>query len=262
MSEAKLSKREFLIGALAGGCALQAAHMLAPAAFARAPKAPPPHRQSFAQSGEDVIVSFMFEHLRLTPPTYIDIGAYHPIDGNNTYLFYLQGCRGVLVEPNVDLIPLLTKERPGDTVLNIGIGVDTVKEADYYRMSEPSWNTFSKEQAEHCEKQTNKKVTVREVVKMPLVNINEVIAEHFQGKAPDFLSIDVEGLDLAILKTLDFKRYRPKVICAETLVTGSTEESPEINKFLQAKDYVIRGSSFVNAIFIDNALLRDQPKDD
>jgi FkbM family methyltransferase len=248
-----LSKREFLFGAVAGGVAFQAARLTAPSAFGQPPKAA---KLSYAQSGEDLIVSYMFEHLKLPITSYIDIGAWFPIDSNNTYLFYQQGCRGVLVEPNVDLAPLLRRERKGDTVLNIGIGVDTVKEADYYRMSGSALNTFSKEQAEQVVRESNGKVTILEVVKMPLVNINEVIEEHFDGGAPDFLSIDVEGLDLPILRTLDFVKHRPKVICVETLITCSTAENPEINQFLESKDYVMRGASFVNAIFVDKELLK------
>ena len=38
---------------------------------------------------------------------------------------------------------------------------------------------------------------------MPLLNINDVMAEHFQG-APTFLSVDTEGFDLAILKSIDY----------------------------------------------------------
>jgi FkbM family methyltransferase len=256
--EPKLSKREFLFGAVAGGVAFQAARMAVPSAFGQTPKEA---KLSYAQSGEDLVVSFIFDYLKLPQPSYIDIGAWLPVNDNNTYLFYQRGCRGVLVEPNVDLVPVLRKERGRDTVLNVGIGVDTVKEADYYRMSGSAMNTFSKEQAEQVVRETNGKVTIQEVVKMPLVNINEVLDEHFNGGAPDFLSIDVEGLDLPILRTLNFVKHRPKVICVETLIAASTKENPEINQFLQSKDYVIRGSSFVNAIFVDKALLNVKPID-
>jgi FkbM family methyltransferase len=253
----KMSKREFLVGAVAGGVAFQAARMIAPSAFGG--PSTEPHQISYAQSGEDLIVAFMFQYLKLPHPTYIDIGAWKPIDGSNTYYFYKRGCRGVLVEPNVDLIGLLKKERPGDTVLNFGIGVDTVKEADYYRMTDSALNTFSKEEADHVVRETAGNVKIEEVVKMPLVNVNEVLDEHFKGGAPDFLSIDVEGLDLSILKTLDYKKHRPKVICVETIVMGTTREIPEINQFLLSKGYVLRGSSFVNAIFIDKPLLDRNP---
>ena len=93
-------------------------------------------------------------------------------------------------------------------------------------MSDSALNTFSKEEADHVVRKTAGNVKILEVVKMPLVNINEVLDKHFKGGAPDFLSIDVEGLDLSILKTLDYKRHRPKVICVETIVMGPPKRSP------------------------------------
>ena len=47
---------------------------------------------------------------------------------------------------------------------------------------------------------------IEKVVKMPLLDINAVMAEHFGGAAPDYLSVDVEGLELPIVKTIDFAR--------------------------------------------------------
>jgi hypothetical protein len=69
------------------------------------------------------------------------------------------------------------------------------------------------------------------------------------------MSIDVEGLDLPILKTLQFEKHRPKAICVETLVAGAAEENADIAPFLLAKGYVCRGSSFVNSIFLDKQFL-------
>ena len=95
---------------------------------------------------------------------------------------------------------------------------------------------------------------VEKVLKMPLVNINKVIGQHFEG-APDFVSIDTEGLDFEILKSLDFDRFRPKIICVETLVVYTTKEDPRIRELMQSKGYTVRGSTFVNTIFVDNRLL-------
>lgn len=215
-----------------------------------------PPGNSYAQAGEDRIVSFIVGHLQLSEPlTYLDIGAYHPTRINNTYLFYEQGAKGVLVEPNVEICKVLRKVRPRDTVLEAGIGITAQREADYYRMSEPSWNTFSKEEAEHQEKITNKRVRIVEVVKMPLLDINQVMADHFEGKAPLFLSIDAEGIHFEILKSIDFSRFRPKLICIETLVSGTTKTIPEIGEFMTTKNYVARGATFVNTIFVDNEIL-------
>lgn len=210
---------------------------------------------SFSQCGEDLVVAFTLGYLGCGPHiTYLDVGANDPVKFNNTYYFYRHGHHGVLVEPNRSLCARLRERRKQDTVLEAGIGVTAAREADYYVMTFDGLNTFSKEEAEHQVRSNPGKVAIEEVIKMPLLDINDVMREHFQG-APTFLSIDTEGLDLAILQSLDFGRFRPKVICAETLISSTKKVRPEIAAFLETKDYVARGGSFVNTIFVDRALL-------
>ena len=55
----------------------------------------------------------------------------------------------MLVEPNFEACEKLREVRPGDKVIEAGIGVTSAREADYYVMTKSSWNTFSKEEAEH-----------------------------------------------------------------------------------------------------------------
>lgn len=141
---------------------------------------PPDGRQvSWAQQGEDLILRSVFEGLGIQAPTYLDIGAFHPSISSNTYLFYAQGARGVLVEPNPSMGDLLRRARPEDTVLAAGIGIDERREADYYVIrNTPQLNTFSKEQA-----QRHGPNAIEAVVKLPLLPIDEVLAEHFE-RAP------------------------------------------------------------------------------
>ena len=63
-------------------------------------------------------------------------------------------------------------------------------------MSQPGLNTFSKEEADHQTEVTKGQISVKEVIKMPLLNINDVMIKYF-GDAPTFLSVDTEGLDHA-----------------------------------------------------------------
>lgn len=264
----KITKRDFLVGAgagLAGAGTLRAVQALWPNPHPERPPAPdeqpeaglpqatPPEgvKLSYAQFGEDLVVASLFDWISiilkpLPLETYIDIGTYEPLEDNNTYFFYLRGARGVLVEPNPALIPKIKEVRPEDKVLNVGIGVTDQSQADYYIIKDlPGMNTFSKEQAAQ--------LPVERVVKMPLVNVNKVIAEHL-GKAPDFFSIDIEGLDLAILKTLDFAKYRPKAFCAETLQLGIWKHNTEITAFMASKDYVLAGLTVANSVYIDKGI--------
>jgi hypothetical protein len=220
----------------------------------RRPQGPGQTLPSYSQAGEDAAVRFAAQYLKIPVVNYLDIGAYEPIQINNTYLFYRLGYRGVLVEPNVVMCERIKKERPEDTVLEAGIGVTAVREADYYMMTDPSWNTFSKEEAEHQEEITGRRIKIDKIIKMPLLDINDVMEEHFHG-APTFVSIDAEGLHQAILESIDFTRYRPKIICVETLVSGTNKTIPAIPAFMESKGYVDRGGSFVNTLFIDGGLI-------
>jgi FkbM family methyltransferase len=216
-------------------------------------------KQSYSQQGEDLIVESIFESLGTRNPSYLDIGAADPIRINNTYLFYRKGCRGVLVEPNPAYCRKLKVERPRDKVLNVGVGFTGDKEADYYMIGgaddSADLNTFSKKQAESYSAKTNGEGFVEKVIKMPMVNINVMMQENFGG-APSFLSIDTEGVDFDILGSLDFDRFRPSVVCVETLVFGTRRVEAKILDLMQSKDYIVRGGTFVNTIFVDNRLLK------
>ena len=91
-------------------------------------------KTAWSENGEDLIVESICRILERPGPTYLDIGAADPTANSNTYLFYRKGCRGVLVEPNPSLCKRLAAVRPGDTVLNVGIGPDDRTEADYYML--------------------------------------------------------------------------------------------------------------------------------
>lgn len=226
----------------------------APVAVA-SPGVPGSGERSFAQAGEDLAVDFLFKHLQQYKDIqYLDIGAWDPVSINNSYFFYRKGFRGVLVEPNVAMCERIRAVRPEDTTLEAGIGVTAEREADYFIMSDSAWNTFSKAEADHMTRVTAGQIKVEKIIKMPLLDINDVMARYF-GKAPAYVSIDAEGLHLAILKSIDYDRFRPLAICVETLVAGTFATIPEIPAYMASQGYVDRGGSFVNTIFVDGRRL-------
>ena len=99
-------------------------------------------RKSYAEMGEDLILASIFQQLRIEHPTYLDIGAWDPIELSNTYLLYCTGSRGVLVEPNPAFCEKLRRIRPRDVVLNVGVGTSGRTEADYYMFSKLSYEHF------------------------------------------------------------------------------------------------------------------------
>jgi FkbM family methyltransferase len=252
MERRKFLGRSLLVGA-AGGAAAGVAGTAALAPKFLRPE-PLPGKFTYAQQGEDVALWQILHHtLGIEHPTYMDIGAHHPVFNNNTYLFYGRGSRGVLVEPNPTLHVVLERVRPRDVLVRAGIGVTAQAEADFYIIGgseDGQLNTFSPEQAEALVARSSGRYRIERVLKIPLLGINELMRKHWNGP-PNLLSIDTEGFDLPILRSLDFKRLRPDVVCAETVEISGRRVLPEIMQLMAENGYEVRGGSFVNTIFVD-----------
>ena len=266
-----MKRRDFLIGAASSATTavvIGAAGRALPALAASAPDGPAPAvpertvpsplyqgRRSFAQQGEDLILYNLLRHdLQIQAPSYMDIGAGDPVLSNNTYALYLTGSRGVLVEPNPVLVRKLKAVRPGDVVVACGVGLDAATAADYF-VIRGRWplNTFSREAVAEYRRQSSAD-PVERVLKMPLIPINRLLDDHFKG-APDLLSIDIEGLDLDVLRTMDFRAHRPAAICAETKKPGMSHDSTPVARLLRARGYVACAGSLYNTIFVDRSRL-------
>lgn len=218
------------------------------------------YERSYSQSGEDVIIKFIFQCLGIHRPTYIDIGANHPFTLNNTALFYRNGSRGINIEPNPELFGLLKKYREHDVNLNIGIAHEKGV-MDFYIMSAPTMSTFSLAESEMLKKETS--ISVNRVIKTKTDTLAHVLNDYAQGTFPDFLSLDVEGLEEAIIESIDDHHSFPKVICIETLTytenNTETKEQHLIDTILD-KGYILFADTYINSIFVKQELWKNRKR--
>jgi FkbM family methyltransferase len=216
---------------------------------------------SYAQAGEDRVMSFLFDSLGIVKPGYLDIGTNHPDAGNNTYIFYLMGSRGVCVEPDPKLCQEIREIRPGDRVINAVVGTNATSGVDLYVFEEGSLNTLSRQEAEYRESFGNLKVV--KTMRVPSKTINEVISENFSS-CPEIIAIDIEGVDLDVLSTFDFDKYRPIVFCVETIRYSENhvkEKITEIFEFMEQHDYFVYADTYINTLFVDRLqFLKHRPK--
>lgn len=218
-----------------------------------------------SQAGEDMVVEFLFKNkIRNKDFRYLDIGANHPKDLNNTYRFYKQGCHGVLIEPDAALCDNLKNIRPRDIVLNMGIGFsDTEERAEFYVMSASELNTFSKEQAEQIIKFPDAigKHSLKEIRLVDLVPINNILEKYGPF---NFMSIDIEGLDYQVLSKVDFAKYSPTCICVESATVKNNKIdhtiAKDIKQLLQQNGYELYLSNIINGIYIKSEYLANLSK--
>jgi hypothetical protein len=165
-------------------------------------------------------------------------------------LFYKNGSRGVNIEPDPNLFESFKLARSED--INLNVGVDDVQgERDFYIISTPTLNTFSKEEAENCIRENNHQIVAISRTKVDV--ISNIIQNYCKGIFPDFLSLDVEGLDLKILQSINYEQSSPLIICVETISfseTGNGVKDIHIIQFLESKGYMVYADTYINTIFV------------
>ena len=193
-------------------------------------------KKSYSMLGEDLVVNNFFKNK--TNGTYVDVGCYHPIDGNNTHLLFKNGWNGINIDLNKISIDLFNIARKNDENFRVAVSNKSKKIKFYYRKKINMLNTINKKFANNSFK---KGYSIDYIQARTLSSILK--ESKLKNKKIDFLNIDIEGNEINALKTLDFKIYRPKLICVEIHNFTSNRlkkgnfKNHSIYKFLEQKGY-------------------------
>lgn len=215
---------------------------------------------TYSQMGEDRIVYFFFRYmLEREHVSYIDIGANDPVRLNNTYLLYREfsNKHGVLVDANPACVKKLKRKRKKDLVVNYGLSADGKGSLGLYRFKSDTLNTFSEEDALAYEAKGNK---LLDKIDVPMISINELHDQFFDSSEDvDFLSIDIEGMDFDVLKSIQFDRWKPLTVCVESseYYGDKRADFDEIVCFFKSKGYVILGDTWINTLFVRKELIEE-----
>jgi FkbM family methyltransferase len=206
-------------------------------------------KSSYSQFGEDLIVKFVLSLIQgARPIRYLDVGANHPYNMSNTALFYETGGQGILVEPDPALAKTLQSKRPRDKILQCGVHFSGAESGEFFALDPPSLNTFSRQEMERYVSMGHK---LMDTLQVELKNINSIL--ELAGDL-DFMSMDIEGLDKAVLEMIDWKKFRPTCICVETITYESQQEPTKLNDIIElmlSQNYILYADTFVNSIFVD-----------
>lgn len=204
---------------------------------------------SYSQDGEDL---FMWKRLKKQRGFYVDVGANDPDRFSNTKLFYSRGWTGINIEPDVQLFQNLKKRRSKDRNVNVGIG-ENESTIPFYRFVPHTLSTFSSEEAEKYRVQGYQLVETKSV---PVCRLSHLLDEYLPPeKKIDFMSIDTEGFDMHVLRSNDWQRFRPALICIESVThtfnRKDNEKDDEHAEFLKSVGYVKIFDNGLNSIYED-----------
>ncbi len=213
-------------------------------------------RSFYSIYGEDAIIMGLLDRYTMQTGqqlelSYIDIGAWRPIKGSNTYFLYKNGFTGTVVEPNPHFKRMWSSIRPRDKYLAIGCGKEEYANLQIFHPSAAS-NTFSTVFAKEISDYQKHKVT--QTVTVPLRSLKDIVTEHVARiKLPFLLDIDIEGMDYQVISSYDFPDgFRPIIILIEDKPPlGDSSDSLLIQKFLTSKRYKLIARTVVTAVYID-----------
>lgn len=166
---------------------------------------------SYSLTGIDLIVDYIFKKNK---GIYIDVGCNHPVYSNNTYLLYKKGWQGINIDIDEKSVKLFNLFRKND--LNINLAVSSKKtELEYINFGDKSpinkiKTTFNKDLH-----------PLDKIKKIKSDTLDSIIENSkYKDKKIDFVSIDVEGYEIEVIKGFNLKKYKPSIIVIEYLDTS------------------------------------------
>ena len=203
-------------------------------------------RESYSQEGEDLIVDRFFSGMG--QGFYVEIGAHHPFRFSNTYFFYKKGWSGICIDPMPGIKKIFERYRPRDLFLELGISLNQDID-EYFMFNEPALNTYDPVVAKERDGVSGYKlIGSKKIGTLPLA---EILRKYMpRNQEIDLLAVDVEGLDLEVLKSNDWELFHPKVIVVECLESNLEQISLDPTYvFLKSKGYRLYGKSGYSLIF-------------
>lgn len=173
--------------------------------------------ETYAQNSEDIIIDNYLRSININSPIFLDIGANDGIFYSNSYLFSKRGCSVYLVEPSETALLRLRenfKDMANVQILPYAIGPvhnkkkffesgTLINKGDVALVS-----TFSPVEMARWPEMKYKEIDVEMIT---FAELYELI-----GKPKlDVISIDVEGLDLIVLRQIDFKAIQARMVIVE-----------------------------------------------
>lgn len=177
----------------------------------------PSNYTSHSELGEDMMIRGILHHMGLPwnyRGFYIDVGAHHPASNSNTWHFYQRGWWGINVDATPGSMESFRVLRPRDVNLECCVVPKETGPEAFYCFENPLLNTLDAEQAAAI--QVSGRSRLLRKAEVPCATLNALLAAHApMDRRVELLSIDIEGVDEQVLRTLDWAVWRPRVVVFE-----------------------------------------------
>ena len=176
---------------------------------------------------------------------YVDVGCYHPIHRNNTYLLYKQNWRGINIDVSQFSVELFDHLRPDDLNYNCAVSNKNETVKLFFQKELSQLSTIENDQAKKVFQGNIKEKEIQAFTLDEILN-----RDKYKDVKIDFLNIDVEGADFKVLNGLSFQKFNPELICVE--IHDKEIKESKIYNFLKDKNYQLIWSGVFSHLFLLN----------
>ena len=204
----------------------------------------------YSQNGEDSILE---KYLQEKKGFYLDIGSGDPVRGSNTFFLYKKGWSGILIDPLTRNIFSSKILRRKDKIIQ-GIAGATNESYPFFEMYPYEYSTTNNEIVNDLIARRKAKLVKK--VQLNTFSVSELNLS-LNLDQPSLLSVDCEGLDLEVLKTIDLKSIKFRVICTEDFDFNPVSKTSEINQYLNENGYEIVDRAGPSSIYVKSSWLQE-----
>lgn len=205
-------------------------------------------KRSYSQTGEDSVLKQLIGNSK--EGFYIDVGCGHPVDGSNTYLFNRLGWRGLAIDANPKFSLIWKFIRPRDRFVNCAIKIDVEGDSirSLYNFYADVYSTFDYERAMSLIAGGLELASVDKIPSKELGDLVRSFSADFKVDKIQFLSIDVEGCELEVLRLYPFELFNPEFVCIEELRSPIIQTSA-VREYLAKQGFSLIAYTGLSSIY-------------
>lgn len=204
----------------------------------------------YGQYGEDFLLQRFFDCQKTG--FFVEVGAFDGVFLSNTLLFEQHGWSGICIEPHPEYFHLCQKARRNSLCLNAAcVSEDKESLVPFFveelglfsgMLGDREADVRSRYEKHGLSFQGFNRINV------PALTLNSILARNLSPGTPiDFISIDVEGTELDVLRGLDLSRFRPRVLVIEANTSAAREA---LDAYLKDFGYVNSGWLKINSFYV------------
>ncbi len=171
--------------------------------------------------------------------TFVEVGAHAGVIYSNTLFFEEErGWSGLLIEPLPSAFQDLQKNRPNARLENCAVSetdglVDFLDIAGYSEMTSGILSNYDSRHKQRIESELKEFGGTQTVIQVPSVPLSTLLEKHKLSRV-HYMSIDVEGSEFSVIRTIDFAKVFIDVIGFEN---NYSDASVPIIEYLTAQGY-------------------------